>query len=47
MMLQLIQEKRKKIIFFLASKEKNFDGNQFVNQAFKNGASISISEKKL
>ena len=39
--------KTKKNNIFFGIKGKNFDGNQFVNQAFKNGASISISENKV
>ncbi len=31
---------------FFGIKGKNFDGNKFVNQAFKNGASVSINENK-
>ncbi len=38
--------KTKKNNIFFGIKGKNFDGNKFVNQAFKNGASISINENK-
>jgi murE/murF fusion protein len=38
--------KIKKNNIFFGIKGKNFDGNQFVNQAFKNGASISINKNK-
>ncbi len=38
--------KIKKNNIFFGIKGKNFDGNKFVNQAFKNGASISINENK-
>ena len=38
--------KVKKNNIFIAIKGRNFDGNKFVNQAFNNGASISISENK-
>ena len=36
--------KIKKDNIFFGIKGKKFDGNKFVNQAFKNGASISINE---
>ncbi len=36
--------KIKKNDIFFGIKGKNFDGNKFVNQALKNGASISINE---
>ncbi len=36
----------KKNNIFFGIKGKNFDGNKFVNQAFYNGASISINENK-
>ena len=39
--------KIKKNNIFFGIKGKNFDGNKFVDQALKNGASISISEGKL
>ena len=38
--------KIKKNNIFFGIKGKNFDGNKFVEQAFKNGASISINENK-
>ena len=38
--------KTKKNNIFFGIKGKNFDGNKFVNQAFKSGASISINENK-
>ena len=38
--------KTKKNNIFFGIKGKNFDGNQFVNQAFNNGASISINENR-
>ncbi len=38
--------KTQKNNIFFGIKGKNFDGNKFVNQAFKNGASISINENK-
>ncbi len=38
--------KTKKNNIFFGIKGKNFDGNKFVNQAFKNGASISINENR-
>ena len=38
--------KTKKNNIFFGIKGKNFDGNKFVNQAFKNGASVSINENK-
>ena len=47
MKLQLIQEKIKKNNIFFGIKGKNFDGNKFVDQALRNGASISIIEDKL
>ncbi len=31
---------------FFGIRGKNFDGNKFVNQAFKNGASVSVNENK-
>ena len=37
----------KKNNIFFGIKGKNFDGNKFVNQALKNGASISVSQKKV
>ena len=39
--------KIKKNNIFFGIKGKNFDGNKFVNQAFKNGASISINKNKM
>ena len=38
--------KVKKNNIFFGIKGKNFDGNKFVNQALKRGASISINENK-
>ena len=38
--------KIKKNNIFFGIKGKNFDGNKFVNKAFKNGASISINKNK-
>ncbi len=38
--------KTKRNNIFFGIKGKNFDGNKFVEQAFKNGASFSINENK-
>ena len=41
-------QNKKNNIFFGIKEKKNFDGNKFVDQALKNGASISkkIIDKK-
>ena len=44
-MLRLIPIQLKKMTFFLPLKEKKNDGNLFVNEAFKNGASLAIVNK--
>ena len=43
----LIAQKVEKNNIFLQSREKNFDGHNYIDDAIERGASVIISERKL
>ena len=46
MVLNMIQEKSKKTIFFVALEGANVDGHDYIDSAVKNGANLYYSEQK-